>query len=1182
MRTHHLPDSRLGVRRPTRLVAALAAVTTTLVTLAVLPAAAPAAAADSGTVVLGDFESGTAPWFPVTTGAATATLGTTSDAPAGGSASARLQANVPSGTVEMARGVPSVNLQRLTLSVRSPQLTGLVLRLIDGTGQAHQQTLALTPGTQWQHLVVDQLAGGSQYSHWGGANDGVWHGPLKQISLLIDWFRVKPGPAATLDVDDVVAQGPPPPLAISPTTLGNAFTTGQVVSFGVRSAATSLSWTARDADGVVVATGSGTPAGLNDTISLGALGTGWYAVDVSAVQPDGSVVTGGTDVSVLPASALRESRIGAATHYGGPWALASLPLLGQAGLGFARDEAYWSAAETTKGTIAFPAKVDAYATALHANGVDFLDVLDYGNSLYFPYEAPATDADRAAFARYAAASVAHFGTAHTAYEMWNEWNLREPSGPAGATAQNYAALLATAAAQMKAVDPGATIVGPALAPMNDWQGWLDQFIAAGGLNDIAAFSTHPYDFTAEPEAFVAHVATLRQKLDAAGHPDMPIWFTEQGWYTTPNAPGVTPDVQARDLARAQLLALGEGVGRYTVYDFKDDGTTATDPENNFGMIRNENDARGAYAPKPAFQAEGVLTRQTAGRAVDQVLSLGSGSYGVAFGARDGEASTTRMEALWALTPQTWSVQATGPVTVSDLYGQQTVLRPDASGVVHVSVGVAPVYLTGEVGAVTTSSPFSLSVSNAVGGIAPTATWHVVNDGDSARTVTLTSDGRSVSTTVPAGTTTDVAADLAPASVGAHTWTAVVSEGGAPIGLLTASAQVVPALEIAGVHAQTATGADVLRLTVRNHADHTIRLDGVTDTIGGTSGTTLVGADVPGGGSTTQDVPIPAFGAWQATVTAGTATASAAGTVATATPVDVPFQSVAVDGVVDASVAALPAQYLGKDTVAMPGWAGPQDLGGKLWVTHDADRLYVTAQITDDVQSQPARGANIWQGDSLQIGSTPGWPGEARTPVGELGAALTDAGVVDVTRWLPVSGGTQGVTAAVKRDAASGTTTYEVAITWAALGVDPSDRLLASTIVVNDNDGSGRRGWASWGLGVAEAKDPTKFEPLRLMPPADGSAKVTANAHVVCTASGAQLLVNADNHDTLAADIRVTTPFGTASFAAVPPKGTVSRTFPVGASTVAAGSFVVDAEAISAAGIPSYRSRQVDYDAATCP
>ncbi|NUT18898.1 MAG: hypothetical protein HOV77_06910 [Hamadaea sp.] len=1152
---------------------------------AVLALAAPPqpAAAATGPVVIGDFENGTSPWFPVTSSGATATLGTTTDSPAGGNASARIQANAPTGTVEMARSVASLDLQRLDLSVRSAELTGLVLRLTDSTGQAHQQTLTLSPGTQWQKLSITTFAGGLQYGHWGGANDGVWHGPLTQISLLIDAFRIKPGPTVTLDVDDVVVQGPPPALAIRPTTLGNAFSTGDTVAFGVDTAATSLSWTARDAYGAVVASGSGTPAQLGNTITLGTLPTGWYTVAIAAVQPDGSTVTGGTDISVLPASTLRERRIGASAHYGGTWPAASAPLLGEAGLGFARDEAYWSEVEQTKGVYAFPARVDNAVTALRANDVDSLQILDYGNALYHSGEAPATDAGRAGFAGYALASADHFGTTHAAYEVWNEWNIRDATGPAGATPQNYVALLAATATKVKAAHPDAIIAGPALAPMNDWQSWLDGFIAAGGLDYIDASTTHPYNFTAEPEAFEAHVAILRQKFAAAGHADMPIWFTEQGWYTTATPPGVTAGVQARNLARAQLLALGNGIGRYTVYDFKDDGTSPTDPEHNFGMIRNQSDARGAYAPKPAFTAQGVLTRQTADRAVRSVLSVGTGRYGVEFGPRTGEPSATRMQALWALTPQTWSVQATGPVSVTSLYGSAAVVEPDADGRVHVSVGPEPVYLQGALGQVATASPFSLTVTEAVGGVAPDATWRIANPGSSARSLSLVSDGLTTTATVPAATTQDVPAQLAPSSVGTRTWAAVVQEGGHTIGVLAATAQVQPALQLTGTHALSATGADVLRLKVLNRSSHAVRLDGVAWNVGGTSGTVLAGTQIDGRATAVQDIPLTTFGTWSATV-AGPSTDTATGVVvpAGAAAVDVPYQAVTVDGVVDSALANLPAQTLGAAEQTITGWGGLSDMSGSLWITHDDDRLYITARITDDVHTQPARDASIWQGDSLQLGSSPGWPGEGISPVGEIGTALTDAGPVDLTRWLPVSGGTTGLTAMVKRDEAAKTTTYELAATWAALGVDPADRVMAATVAVNENDGSGRRGWSSWGKGVAESKNPSLFHALRLMPPGGDEVDLSTRALSVCQTSGSAVTVEATNREKSPATVRVTTPWGTKEFRDVAPGTRATQTFMAGSVALSAGKVTVDASVVDADGRPAYQVRRVPYPPLICP
>ncbi|MEU6711412.1 sugar-binding protein [Nonomuraea sp. NPDC046802] len=1043
---------------------------------------APTASAQAapGDVVLGDFENGVTPWFTATSGSTTVSLAVTSQAPASGGGAARLEVNAPSGTAELARGVPSIDARSLTFALRSTKLKGIVVRMIDSTGQAHQQTVPLTPGSPWQTLTVDNFApaGAPEYIHWGGANDGVWHGPLTHLSLLVDAFRIVDGPAATIDVDDVTVRGPAPDLAIVPTTTGNAFTTGQEVSFGLQTAAKSLEWTVRDIDNAVVTSGAKETSELGGKLTLGKLPTGWYAVDLVVVQPDGRRVAGGTDVSVLPESDAREERIGVATHYGQAWSPETIPLIADAGVGFARDEAYWAQAEKVKGTIDFPAKVDAYTAALSKNNLEFFDILAYGNNLYHEGEAPATQAGRDAFANYADVSVATFGTDDTFYEVWNEWNLRDRNGPAGATAQNYAALLATTADRVRAAHPNALLAGPALAPMDEWSKWVDDFIAAGGLDDLDAFTTHPYDFGAEPEAFMNHVGVIRAKLDAAGHRDMPIWLSEHGWHTSDTPLGADEKSQARNLSRAQLLALGKGIGRYTVYDFKDDGTDPKNPEHRFGMIRNENDPRGAYTPKPAFVAQGVLTRQTDNREVRQVPALGSGRYGVEFGARPGEPAATRMQALWALKPETWSIEAAGEVTVTDLYGARTTLRPDAGGRVHVAVGKDPVYLTGELGEVHAQSPYSLTVDKAIEGLVPSAKWTVAA-GDRALEVSLRTDAGTTSVDVPQGETRSVAVTLPAAGVGTRTWTAEVREGDRTVGLLAATADVASRLGLTGTHALNATGAGLLRLTLVNRGAEPVKLDGINWTVGSSSGRSLPGTSVAGNGSVSVDVPLPELGAWSATAV-GDATVTARGTLVDADPVDVPFRRVKVDGKVDKAVSALPAQTLGAAEQVITGWAGNEDHSGRLWLTHDTERLYLTAVITDNAHAQPARATNIWQGDSVQLGVTPGWPGEGAVPISELGTALTGAGPVDLARWLPANATTEGLASAVKRDEAAKTTTYELSVPFSAIGVNRADRILSATVAVNENDGTGRRGWSTWGKGVAESKDPAKFRPLRLL------------------------------------------------------------------------------------------------------
>ena len=42
-------------------------------------------------------------------------------------------------------------------------------------------------------------------------------------------------------------------------------------------------------------------------------------------------------------------------------------------------------------------------------------------------------------------------------------------------------------------------------------------------------------------------------------------------------------------------------------------------------------------------------------------------------------------------------------------------------------------------------------------------------------------------------------------------------------------------------------------------------------------------------------------------------------------------------------------------------------------------------------------------------------------------------------------------------------------------------MLRFALLVNDNDGAGRKGWLEWFQGIGFAKDPTQYGPLRLLP-----------------------------------------------------------------------------------------------------
>ena len=66
--------------------------------------------------------------------------------------------------------------------------------------------------------------------------------------------------------------------------------------------------------------------------------------------------------------------------------------------------------------------------------------------------------------------------------------------------------------------------------------------------------------------------------------------------------------------------------------------------------------------------------------------------------------------------------------------------------------------------------------------------------------------------------------------------------------------------------------------------------------------------------------------------------------------------------------------------------------------------------------------------------------------------------------------------AIVRDENAKVTTYEVVIPWSTLGFQgsPKGKCMGFNVLVNDDDGKGRRGWINWAPGIGEWKDPSLF------------------------------------------------------------------------------------------------------------
>jgi hypothetical protein len=138
--------------------------------------------------------------------------------------------------------------------------------------------------------------------------------------------------------------------------------------------------------------------------------------------------------------------------------------------------------------------------------------------------------------------------------------------------------------------------------------FLRTYIAQNGADGANAIGVHPYRQTG-PESVSDSVLLWRDVIGSLASQPTP-WSTEWGyssaWYGDGHA-AANLAKQARFAVREMLSAWAVGFPVIVYYDVRDDGTNATDPEHNFGLLAND------YSPKPAYTAVRTLSDFVKGR-----------------------------------------------------------------------------------------------------------------------------------------------------------------------------------------------------------------------------------------------------------------------------------------------------------------------------------------------------------------------------------------------------------------------------------------------------------------------------------------------------------------------------------------------------------------------------------------
>jgi hypothetical protein len=171
---------------------------------------------------LGDFEAGMEPWqfglgteFKGANGSADVQGGDVH----GGNAALRIAADFSGGGryIHITRKVePAVTAGGVELWVKTANVNYLLIRFKDESGQTFQPQVKLQDSADWQLVSVTKLNAGQ---HWGGANDGQWHGKLIEMSVLLEKGAIKNSAAqGAMLVDDIaVAGGTTAAQAVTPS-----------------------------------------------------------------------------------------------------------------------------------------------------------------------------------------------------------------------------------------------------------------------------------------------------------------------------------------------------------------------------------------------------------------------------------------------------------------------------------------------------------------------------------------------------------------------------------------------------------------------------------------------------------------------------------------------------------------------------------------------------------------------------------------------------------------------------------------------------------------------------------------------------------------------------------------------------------------------------------------------------
>lgn len=232
--------------------------------------------------------------------------------------------------------------------------------------------------------------------------------------------------------------------------------------------------------------------------------------------------------------------------------------------------------------------LDDAVDAAIAAGMSVLVIINSGGSSDVSYVATCN----AVVTRYLARGV-------RAFELGNEPNNPTGFGGISLTATQYSSRVKAAYAAIKAIDPSVVVVAGGLSPgtgSNDPVTWVNTMYTQGCKGYFDVLSVHPYCYPYLPNQ-TASWSTWTKMVQIHGvmlaqADNKPIWATEFGVPT--NASSEAFQSQSLTSAITEMASL-PWLAQLFWYSIRDSGTSGSDDQQNFGLVKNGGTHKTAYA-----------------------------------------------------------------------------------------------------------------------------------------------------------------------------------------------------------------------------------------------------------------------------------------------------------------------------------------------------------------------------------------------------------------------------------------------------------------------------------------------------------------------------------------------------------------------------------------------------------